>query len=83
LIVVFSPTYSIAESVSSQQANQVDVKTLTVSLDAAYQVGRFVRVFAGYTFLHQRTGGSSATQIDVDQNRVRVGVQLGYPFSFD
>jgi len=83
LVVAFSPTYSIAESVSSQQANQVDVKTLTVSLNAAYQVGRFVRVFAGYTFLHQRTGGSSATQIDVDQNRVRVGVQLGYPFSFD
>jgi hypothetical protein len=83
--VVFNPTYSVANSIASasQQASQVDVKTFTLTLDAAYQLTKYVRLFAGYTFLHQRTGGSSSTQVDVDQNRVRVGAQFGYPFELD
>jgi len=83
LLVVFSPAYSIAESVSSQQTGQVDVKALTVNLGVTYQIARFVSVFGGYTFLQQRTGGASSVQGDVDQDRVRFGLQFGYPINFD
>jgi len=83
LLLVFSPAYGTSESVSTQQTGRVDVQTFTLSLSALYQIARYVSVFAGYTFLHQRTGGSSSLQEDVDQNRVRVGVQFGYPINFD
>src|SRR5262245_47108895 len=83
--VMLNPTYSVANSVgsSSQQASQVDVKTFTLTLNATYQLNKYIALFGGYTFLHQRTGGSSSTQVDVDQNRVRVGVQMGYPIDID
>jgi len=42
-----------------------------------------VALFGGYTFFRQRTGGSSSTQLDADQNRVRFGLQFGYPINFD
>jgi len=50
-----------------------------------YQVARFVNVFGGYTFFQQRTGGASSVtaEVDVDQNRVRFGLQFGYPINFD
>jgi len=83
LLIVFSPAYSVAESVGSRQTGQVDVRTFTLTLGATYQIARFVSVFGGYTFLLQRTGGSSSTQFDVDQNRVRFGLQFGYPINFD
>jgi len=83
LLVVFSPAYSVAESVSSQQTGTVDVQTFTLGLAAYYQVARYTNLFAGYTFFRQRTGGSSSVQLDADQNRVRFGVQFGYPINFD
>lgn len=83
LLVVFSPAYSIAESVGRGQAERVDVRALTVNLGVTYQLARFVSVFGGYTFFQQRTGGSSSVRADVDQDRVRVGLQFGYPINFD
>lgn len=83
LILYFSPVYSTAESVNSQQGQRVNVNSVTVNVGATYQIARFVSVFGGYQFLRQRTGGSSTQQVDVDQNRVRLGLQFGYPFNFD
>jgi hypothetical protein len=83
LILFFSPAYSMAESVDSQQSQRVDVNVFTANVGATYQIARFVGIFGGYQFLRQRTGGSSTLQIDVDQNRVRLGLQFGYPFNFD
>jgi hypothetical protein len=84
LIFTISPAYSIAESVSRQQTAQVDVRALTLNLSVSYQIARFASVFGGYTFLQQRTGGRSVGQVlDVDQNRVRLGLQFGYPINFD
>ena len=85
LLIVFSPVYSTAESVSGQQTARVDVKALTLNLGVTYQVARFVNVFGGYTFFQQRAGGasSSSAEVDVDQNRVRFGLQFGYPIHFD
>ena len=83
LLVVFNPVYSIAESIGSQQTGTVDVKSFTLGLSAYYQLARYTNLFAGYTFFRQRTGGSSSVQIDADINRVKFGVQFGYPFNFD
>jgi len=83
LIVALSPVYSVAESISSRQAQQVDARSFTLTLSASYQIARYATVFGGYTFFQQRTSGSSATQLDVDQNRVRFGLQFGYPINFD
>src|SRR5437016_6640718 len=83
LLVVFDTTYSPAESVSRQQTDRVHVKALTLNLAVTYQIASFVSVFGGYTFFQQRTTGSSSVQIDADQNRVRFGLQFGYPINFD
>src|SRR5438093_9976466 len=83
LLVVFDTTYKTAESVSSRQTQLVDVKALTLNLQVTYQIAAFTSVLGGYTFFQQRTTGSSSVQIDADQNRVRFGVQLGYPINFD
>jgi len=83
LLVVLSPVYSTSESVGSGRAGQVDVEAITLNLGATYQIARYTALFGGYTFFRQRTGGSSLTQVDADQNRVRFGLQFGYPFNFD
>jgi hypothetical protein len=83
LFVLFTPSYSFSKSVSSRQTQQVDVSAVTVSLGATYQIAEYASLFGGYSFFQQRTGGSSTTQIDVDQNRVKFGLQFGYPFNFD
>ena len=83
LLIVFNPIYSVAESVSSRQTQSIDVRTFTLNLAATYQIARFASVFGGYTFFQQRTGRSSTTQLDIDQNRIRFGLQFGYPINFD
>ncbi len=83
LLVAVGPTYHRSDSLSSRQSGQVDVWAVSLGLAATYQVARFVSVFGGYDFFFQRTGGSSSTQSDVDQNRVRFGLQFGYPINFD
>jgi len=83
LYVVVNPAYSKADSVSSQQTAQVDVESYSLGLAAMYRVARYVSLFGEYRFLRQRTAGSSAQQVDVDQNRIRIGVQFGYPFTFN
>jgi hypothetical protein len=80
---VFTPTYSNSESLSSSQTRSVDVQSVTLYLGATYQVARYVTLFGGYTFFLQRTGSSSSTQADIDQNRVKFGAQFGYPINFD
>jgi hypothetical protein len=83
LFVVITPAYSIAESLSRAQTERVDVRALTVNLGLTYQIARYASVFGGYTLLQQRTGGASSVGVDADQNRVRVGLQFGYPINFD
>jgi len=83
LIVAFSPTYSNAESLRSVQGNRAEVQSFTLALDATYRINQYTSIFAGYTYFWQRTGRSSTSQFDADQNRVRVGIQFGYPFTFN
>src|SRR5213594_1040501 len=83
LFVAFTPTYSTAKSIHRGQTSDVDVNAVTVPLAVNYQFARFASVFAEYRFFRQRTGSSSSDQVDIDQNRVRFGVQFGYPFNFE
>jgi hypothetical protein len=83
LIFLFSPSWNKAESVDNRSASQVDVESYRVTLGLAYRLSRYASIFGGYDFIHQRTGGSSTLQVNGDQNRVRVGFQVGYPFSLD
>ena len=63
---------------------RVNVKALLLTLGVTYQLARFASVFGGYTFFQQRSGGTSSSDlVDVDQSRVRFGLQFGYPINFD
>ena len=84
LIVIFSPAWTKADSLSDRQIQRVDVGVFTLGLGAAYRLNNYVTFFGGYSFLLQRVGKFSTTQdFDADQNRVKFGVQFGYPFAFD
>jgi hypothetical protein len=80
--VAFSPRYTISES-EEVARNRTDDKTLTLNLSATYQIARYVSLVGSYTFFNQRSSGGGADQADVDQNRVFLGLQFGYPISFD
>jgi hypothetical protein len=83
LIFLFSPSWNKSESIDTTQASRVDVEAYRVTHGLAYRLNRYMSVFGGYEFIHQRTGASATTQVNGDQNRVRVGLQVGYPFSLD
>ena len=83
LSVWFGSQYSRSDSLFGQQAGQVDVWATSLNLGATYQIAPLLSVFGQYQFFLQRTGGSSSTQVNVDQNRVLFGVRLGYPINFD
>jgi hypothetical protein len=85
LVVDFSPRYVISktESVASTRS---DIKALTLSLGASYQIARYIAIVGSYSFLTQRADGGGGTDGgggDADQNRVTLGLRFGYPISFD
>jgi hypothetical protein len=84
LVIVASPSYTHSEPIGPNQAGQETLQSVNLTIGASYQLARFTTLFGGYTFFWQRSEGSSTTQqVDVDQNRVRFGIQFGYPFNFD
>ena len=83
LVVTFNPRYNIVQPLGTHQGSQVDGYSIIVYLAANYQLSRYVSLFGEYQFFRQRPGGAPEARIDVDQNRVRFGLQFGYPFSFD
>jgi opacity protein-like surface antigen len=84
LLIILNAGWTKAKSLSDEQIENIDVSVVTVGLGAAYRVNPYVTVFGGYSFLRQRFGQSSTTQdFDADQNRVKVGIQFGYPIAFD
>jgi long-subunit fatty acid transport protein len=89
LFLDFSPRYSISKTTGASRSNS-DFNTLSVSLNARYQIARYIGLVAGYSYLHQtgsgngNTSGTNGTSnnVDVDQNLVTFGVQFGYPINF-
>ena len=84
LLIILNAGWTKAESLSDEQIQNIDVSVVTVGLGAAYRINSYITVFGGYSFLRQRVGQSSTTQdFDADANRVKVGIQFGYPIAFD
>jgi hypothetical protein len=60
------------------------LRDLIVIFQSGLDEGGVAERLGGYSFLLQRVGHFSTTQeFDADQNRVKFGVQFGYPFAFD
>jgi len=77
-------SYDKAVSLNSgQTTQQVDVTSYAAGFGVAYLFSPYVSVFGGYDYRRQRTGPSATTQVDGDQHRVKIGVQLGYPIPFN
>lgn len=80
----FSPRYTISKTEDVARRSS-DVKALTLNLNASYQIARYIALVGAYTFFNQRSDGGNGTAAgnDVDQNRVFLGLQFGYPITFD
>jgi hypothetical protein len=81
----FAPRFTSVQGDADQgDRGDIDVRTITLTLRAVYRFNQWIAAAAGYTFFQQRSdrGGSGLTN-DVDQNRVYVGLQFGYPIRFD
>src|SRR5262249_34291881 len=81
LAVVLGPSYSRSDPLVSAPG-RFNLWNVSLNLGATYQIARFVNAYGGCTFSVHRSGGSS-THANVDQNRVRFGLQFGYPINFD
>ena len=88
LTIDFSPRYTMS-STESPARSQSDIKALTLNLSARYQIARYISIVGSYTFVQQRGSGNASlangntASTDVDQNRINVGLQFGYPINFD
>lgn len=84
LVARLNFSYDKAVSLNSgQTTQQVDVTSYAAGFGVAYLFSPYVSVFGGYDYRRQRTGPSATTQVDGDQHRVKIGVQLGYPIPFN
>jgi hypothetical protein len=86
LALEVAPRYITTESDDSS----IDVKAWSLPLRVSYQINRYLTAVAGYQFFRQRsTGtlrdalGTTSLGSDVDQNRVAVGLQIGYPIGIE
>lgn len=85
LTLALTPRYATVES----DDDRIDVQAFTIALQATYRITAWAAAVASYQFFRQRsdtvvltaTGTSLAN--DIDQNRVFVGLQIGYPIRFD
>jgi hypothetical protein len=82
--------YAWVQSPDNRQP-RIDIQTFTLPLTATYRITAWIAAVAGYQFYRQRTGGAPVVNQrsglviaeDADQNRIFVGLQFGYPFTFD
>jgi outer membrane receptor protein involved in Fe transport len=80
LTIEFGPRYTM---VRSETNDAVDARTITLSLRGVYQFTPGIAAVASYSFYQQRPDAAQSAVIDVDQNRVFLGLTLGYPIRFD
>ena len=85
LTLSFGPRYSIVES----DDDRIDIRAITIPLTATSRLTAWLAAVASYQFYQQRSDSTvrnSAGRLiaeDADQNRVFVGLQVGYPITFD
>src|SRR5205823_14450327 len=82
----FQPRYSW---VKSAETDRIDISSITLPLQATYRLTAWMAAVARYQFYQQRTGtevrdsAGNLLAADADQNRLFVGLQFGYPITFD
>jgi len=82
LFVMLNPSYTFADPIGPAQPGQGKIKAFSLGLSALYEIAPFVSLVGGYSYFYQRAIRPS-TEPDVNQNRVRFGLQFGYPINFD
>jgi hypothetical protein len=88
LTVSLAPRYAIVKSPDDDD-RRIDIQAFTMPLTATYRLTAWMAVVGRYQFFRQRTDGivlnrrGQVVAEDADQNRVFVGLQFGYPFTFD
>ena len=86
LTLSFAPRYSI---VKSPDSSRIDIRSFTLPLTATYRLTAWLAAVASYQFYQQRSDSTIQTSTnrfiaeDADQNRMFVGLQFGYPITFD
>jgi hypothetical protein len=82
LVLEAAPAYFISKSVGN--SGDIDVRSFTLDLRAAYRFTPWLAAVGGYRLFLQRSDSATASLArDIDQNRVFVGVQFGYAKKFD
>jgi len=77
----FTPRYTISnEDVSNSRGSNDTINTLSLNLNATYQIARNISLIGSYTFFHQTSDARGVGNID--QNRVFLGLQYAYPINF-
>jgi opacity protein-like surface antigen len=76
-----SPRYTMSKTLDLG-SSRTDINALTLTLGASYQLARNIALIAAYTFFRQ-DGSGAPSGLDVDQNRVLVGLRFGYPVGVD
>jgi len=79
LTLALAPYYTIAESSDTRSDRKIDIKAFTVSVEAIYRFNPLLSGFLRYAFFHERSGTTQFLPTDLDQNRLLVGLQFGYP----
>ena len=88
LVLQFSPRYTTVSSTPGS-TSRIDVDSFSLTLQGRYQINPWMAALAGYTYFMQRssstvvTAAGAVSATDVDQNRLFVGMQFGYPITID
>lgn len=86
LTVSFGPRYNWVKSADN---NRIDISSFSVPLQVTYRITAWMAAVARYQFYRQRTdsevrdSAGNLIAADADQNRLFVGLQFGYPITFD
>jgi len=82
LVLEAAPAYFISKSVGG--GSDIDVRSFTLDLRAAYRLTSWLAAVGGYRLFLQRSDSATTSLArNVDQNRLFLGVQFGYPKKFD
>jgi len=85
LFIAVAPRISIING----QGTTEDVTSFTLPLQVVYRITERIALVGAYQFFHQNasarvvTSAGTAVATDVDQNRLLIGIQFGYPIRFD
>ena len=92
LALSFAPRYSwvkSADKVRTADNSRIDISSITLPLQVTYRLTAWMAAVARYQFYQQRTAkevrdtAGNLLAADADQNRLFVGLQFGYPITFD